>query len=433
MRQAFIYAFLIVFQSFSFNQTAPKLTLSDCISIALQNSPYYRQIQSTKNRSATEVFTAITPLLPQFSLISEYSRTGPSDNNLFTVSPNLPAAPVQETGNIYQSNLSVEQTIIDASNWLGVKQAVTIKNASIYTAQASTADFVYNVKQAFYTLLQSYSSHTVAETTLSQNQEQATIARERYRLGAINQPDLLQVETAFLQSQSSLTKAAADLISSHRRLASLIGRDSFSIDTTLAFPDTTQKIPPLDSLKRKVIEKSPSILAAKQTTLADRVSRQRAWWSTAPVLSFTLTYGYSNNSFGFANWSDHNFYDINVSFIWNLFRGGSTIAQVRQTAAQTGVSEASEQITKSTALDQLQQAYGNLSAAFRSLSLVNPLLTQSNESYKLMLEKFRLGAASSADLLSSQLTFVQSTQQATSILIDYYTAYAEIIRILGEW
>ncbi len=433
MRQAFFYALLILFQSYSFSQKSPKLTLSDCITIGLQSSPYYRQIQSTKNRSATEVFTAVTPLLPQLSLISEYSRTGPSDNNLFTVSPNLPAAPVQETGNLYQSNLSIEQTIIDVSNWLGVKQAITIKNASIYTAQVSTADFVFNIKQAFYTLLHSYSSHSVAEITLSQNQEQTTIARERYRLGAINQPDLLQVETAFLQSQSSLTQSAADLSSAHRRLASLIGRDSFSIDTTLAFPDTTRKIPSLDSLKRKVIEKSPSILASKQTTIADKVSRQRAWWSTAPVLSFTLTYGYSNTSFGFANWSNHNFYDINVSFVWNIFRGGSTIAQVRQTAAQTGVSEASEQIAKSTALEQLQQAYGNLSAAFRSLSLVNPLLTQSNESYKLMFEKFRLGAASSADLLSSQLTFIQSTQQATSILIDYYTAYAEITRILGEW
>lgn len=410
------------------------LSLADCIDITLKKSPYSQQIKSNQNQASASVSSTISTLLPQLSFASDYIRNGPANRTGSIVNPNLPVSSVQDAPNSYQSNITINQSVFNPSQWLGVKQAIYNRNAVNYSSRASIADLIFNVKQAYYSLIQSYLSQTVSEAALSQNQEQVIIARERYRLGVINRPDLLQVETAYLQSQTSLLESRAQVNTAHQKLARIIGlKESFAIDTSLVFPDTSRPLPSIDSLVDKLSSVNPSFLAAKQTLLADKVYRIRTKWNTAPILNFQFTYGYSSSSFGFSNWTDHYFFNANLHFVWNLYSGGSNLAQLRQLSAQISSSEASEKIAFLSALEQLYQAYGNLKATNQELSLIKPLITQSTESYTLMLEKFRLGAASSTDLLSSQLSFVQSTQKANSILVNYYTAQADVMRILGKW
>jgi outer membrane protein len=413
-----------------------KLSLPECITLTFQKSPYYRQIQSTIRRSATDVFAAATPILPHISLSSGYIRSGPVTRAGTLFDPLLPVVSAQTIGsqNTYQSALTLDQSLFNPSNWLAIKQASYISYATNQSSQASLADLVFNVKQAYYSLLQSYNSRSVANATLAQNREQVEIARQRYALGTINRPDLLQLETAFLQGQVNLLESDAQIISNYQKLANFLGTsEQFTIDTSLAFPDTTGEKLSLDSLLLVLAESSPSIKSAKYTAIVDKINSKRLWWSTVPTLSFGLTYGYSNASFGFSNWSDHYSYNLQFNFIWNAFGGGSTLAQIKQNSALISNSEASEQIARATAVEQLNRAYNNFITAFHELSILEPLTSQSNESYTLMLEKFRLGAASSNDLLSSQLTLIQSSQKATSILVNFYTAQAEIKRIYGEW
>jgi outer membrane protein len=417
-------------------KTAPKLSLSDCVNLTFQKSPYYRQIQSTIYRSSTDVFAAVTPILPQIFFSSGYIRSGPGSQAGVIVEPTLPVSSVQAVGsqNTYQTAITLDQSLFNPSSWLSIKQAAYSSNVTHQSSKASVADLIFNVKQAFYSLLQSYNSHSVANATLAQNKEQVEIARQRYSLGAINRPDLLQLETAFIQGQTNLLESDAQITSAYQKLASLIGNnESFTIDTTLAFPDTTEAMIPFDSLLVALDDYNPTIKAAKLTVLVDKTNNKRLWWSTVPTISFGLTYGYSNSTFGFSNWSDHYFYNVEFNFTWNAFGGGSTLAQIRQNTALISSSEASEQIARSTAIEQLHRAYNNFLTANQELSIIDPLTRQSNESYTLMLEKFRLGAASSNDLLSSQLTLIQSSQKATSILINYYSAQAEIKRIFGKW
>lgn len=417
-------------------QVPLKLTLPECITLTFQKSPYYRQIQSAINRSATDVFVAVTPVLPHISLSSGYIRSGPPSRSGALFDPLLPVvtAPTASSQNTYQSALTLDQSLFNPSSWLAIKQASYSSYATNQSSQASLADLVFNVKQAYYSLLQSYNSQSVTNVTLTQNREQVEIARQKYALGTINRPDLLQLETAFLQGQTNLLESDAQIISNYQKLANLLGTsEPFTIDTTLAFPDTAAVKLSLDSLLMALAESSPSIKSAKFTSLADKINSKRLWWSTVPTLSLGLTFGYSSASFGFSNWSDHYSYNLQFNFIWNAFGGGSTLAQLKQNSAAISNSEASEQIARSTAIEQLNRAYNNFTTAFQELSIIEPLTRQANESYTLMLEKFRLGAASSNDLLSSQLTLIQASQKATSILVDFYTTQAEIKRIFGKW
>lgn len=410
------------------------LSLTDCIDITLKKSPYSLQAKSNQNQASASVSSTISTLLPQLSFASDYIRNGPTNRIGFIVNPNLPVSSVQNSPSSYQSNITINQSVFNPSQWLAVKQAIYNRKAVNYSSRASIADLIFNVKQAYYSLIQSYLSQTVSEAALSQNQEQVAIARERYRLGAINRPDLLQVETAYLQSQTSLLESRVQVITAHQKLARVIGlKGSFTIDTSLVFPDTSRALPSIDSLVNILSFVNPSYLSAKHKLIADKVYRTRTKYNVFPILNFQFTYGYSNSTFGFSNWTDHYFFNANLHLVWNIYSGGSNLSQLKQLSAQISSSEASEKIAFLSALEQLHQAYGNLETANQELSLIKPLIAQSTESYTLMLEKFRLGAASSTDLLSSQLSFVQSTQKANSILVNYYTAQADVMRILGKW
>lgn len=434
MRFCFIIIFGLLVSSSHITASEKPYTLSDCITFALEKSPYKAQISSNINTAQAAVLSSISNNLPQVSFTAGFARNGPEGRGGAVTSPQLPIIEPFGSPNNYQTTLSIRQMIVDLPNWFRIREALHNRNATEQTARGSVADLIFNIKQAYFSLLESCKLLIVAETSVKQNEEQASIARERFRLGAINRPDLLQVEIALTQAKSDYLNNKAHYTTTYQRLANLLGiKEQFSIDTSLAFPDTSGGLPDTDSLISLIDNESPSFLASISTLEAQQSGRQIFWLSKIPTFAFGLDYGYSNTSFGFSNWSDHYFYNINFDFTVPIFNGASSFAQLRQTNAQITNATASRDIAYASALEQVHQSYGNLRAAYQNLSLVEPLRIQADESYSLMLEKFRLGAASSNDLLSTQVTYTQSMQRATRIIINYYIAQSELLRIYGTW
>jgi outer membrane protein TolC len=65
--------------------------------------------------------------------------------------------------------------------------------------------------------------------------------------------------------------------------------------------------------------------------------------------------------------------------------------------------------------------------------MVNLLMEQATEEFRLRQEQYRLGAASSEELLTSQVTFIEAQQKVVQIIVAYHMAWARILQLLGEW
>lgn len=407
-----------------------ELNLEECIKIALDKSPYSRRATGEKLQTFSGIYNALSPLLPQVQLSTEYSRV-PSDDELL-INPYIGSEITDiVTNDNFEFSLIVSQNIVDASSWVQLKQNSTVSKAAEYSFLAARAELVYNVKQAFYELIQLSRNFSVIEASVAQGTEQVKVATERFRLGGISRPELLRIQTGFSQMRVDLIEAKGAIENKKKSLASYLGISSpFFIDTTLKFPDTNSAIPLEDSLIKLLFQKNPSTISARLAVEAQKQNHLSIKLRKIPTIEGFFTYGYSGPQF-FNNLK--NFWSLGMQLRWPVFEGLRWYGQLRESFLQIGISSEDLEIATNSAVEQMHQSYSDLKSSRDALSMVNLLIEQATEEFRLRQEQYRLGAASSEELLTSQVTFIEAQQQAVQIIVAYHLAWARILQLLGEW
>lgn len=422
---------LFLMEDSAFGQGSEKeLTIEECINIALDKSPYSRRATDERLQTLSGIYNALSPLLPQVQLSTEYSRV-PSDNQLL-INPSIePEITDIVTNDNFEFSLIVSQSIVDASSWVQLKQNGTVSRAAEYSFLAARAELVYNVKQAFYELVQLYRNFTVIEASVAQGTEQVKVATERFRLGGISRPELLRIQTGLSQLRVDLIEATGAIENQRKNLANYLGiSSSFYVDTSLKFPDTNSALPSEDSLIRSLSQKNPSTISARLALEAQKQNHLSIKLQKVPTVDGFFTYGYSGPQF-FNNLS--NFWSLGMQLRWPVFEGLRWYGQFRESSLQIRTSSADLEISFNTAVEQMHQSYSDLKSSRDALSMVKLLMEQATEEFRLRQEQYRLGAASSEELLTSQVTFIEAQQQAVQIIVAYHLAWARILQLLGEW
>jgi outer membrane protein TolC len=407
-----------------------RLNLEDCIKIALDKSPYSQRATGERQQTLNGIYNALSPLLPQVQLSTEYSRV-PSDDELL-INPFIePEIANIATNDNFEFSLTVSQSIVDASSWIQLKQNRTVSRAAEYNFLAARAELVYNVKKAFYELIQLYRNFKVIEASVVQGTEQLKVATERFRLGGISRPELLRIQTGLSQLRVDLIESTGVIENKKRNLANYLGISStFYIDTTLKFPDTNSALPSEDSLIGLLSQKNPSTVTARLALEAQKQNHLSIKLQKVPSIDGFFTYGYSGPQF-FSNL--RNFWSLGIQLRWPVFEGLRWYGQFRESSLQIRTSSADLEISNNTAVEQMHQSYSNLKSSRDALSMVNLLMEQATEEFRLRQEQYRLGAASSEELLTSQVTFIEAQQKVVQIIVAYHLDWARILQLLGEW
>lgn len=407
-----------------------KMGLEECIKIALEKSPYSKRAAGERLVTLSTLYSTLGALLPQVQLSSEFARMPAGDE--LVINPLIEQSITDiTTSDNFELSLSISQSIVDASSWIQLKQTGTVSQAAEFSYLSARAELVYNVKQAFYELVRMYRNVSVIEASVEQGVEQVEVAEERFRLGGISRPELLRVQVGLSQFKVDLIEATSNIQSGKRSLANYLGITyPFSIDTSLSFPDTTNALPSEDSLIKLVTKKNPSYIYSKLALEAQKQNHLAIKLQKVPTLNGFFTYGYSGPQL-FDNLRD--FWSLGMQLQWAIFEGLRWYGQLRESSTQIETSAADLDITFNTALEQMHQAYSNLKSNRDALSTVSLLTEQAIEEFRLRKEQYRLGAASSEELLISQVSFSEAQQQAVQIITTYYLAFAKILQLLGEW
>ncbi|KMQ49836.1 outer membrane efflux protein [Chitinispirillum alkaliphilum] len=433
--------YLLIF--FSFLQYIPGeeisnglLTAEQSVDIALRNSPFSRRIEQQYRLTRSGRYDLISPVLPQLSFSSGFSRFGAETDILIDPVPDLPASAQVFTVDEYRTLFSLFGNLFDLSSFVLLGQLNTVDEIADNSLRDSRAELALNVKESFLTLVTLHNEVHVAQASLAQSEEQLEIARELLRLGVIARAELLRLETNFIEQRVNLIQASRVLENSLRGFADLIGVDPpVQIDTVLPFPDTEGPLPSLDSLRVLVLERNPghrvSILTEENQRAAERAVRFRR----VPTLSGSFSYGYTAPEMftSLSQWRENDFWSIGFDVNVMLFEGLSWRGQRIEAAAQSQIAQTEVEISVNEVIQQLDAAYADLHASREALTLVPDLLEAAQEEFRLIREQFRLGAASALDLLQAQLTLNQAQLQSVSIITNHYRTEAVILRLVGEW
>jgi len=177
-------------------------------------------------------------------------------------------------------------------------------------------------------------------------------------------------------------------------------------------------------------QNTPCAVSAKLALQAKKQNHLSVKLQKVPIITGFFTFGYTGPKF-FNNLK--NFWSLGMQLRLPVFEGLGWYGQFRESSLQIRTSSADLEISLNTAAEQMHQSFSDLKTSRDALSMVNQLMEQATEEFRLRQEQYRLGAASSEQLLTSQVTFIEAQQQAVQIIIAYHLAQARILQLLGEW
>lgn len=435
MRVSLAVILLFCFVSNALAVTPPDfskpLTAEECVKIALEQSPSITVARATVTQASAGRQSAWSALVPQVTSQGTYSKTGPITSGVF-ISPKGKLTPYN--GGLYSGSLSATQTLFDVGQFAQVAQA----NKNLEGAKAGEVGarqlLAFNVKQAYYNVVKARKTVQAVQTALEQSTEQEKVTAEMKRVGSVALVDLLKVQVQLSQSKTDLLTAQNAEAVARANLCAAMGID---VNTPVQVIDEVRyeaQAPKLEELMAKARKQRSDLVQAEAALSVARAASNAAKGQYLPRLSASAGYSYRDPNFP-KSWSyvkDRYTWSTGISASWTIFDGLITQANIRSAGAAKASAEASLRAAEQAADVDVKSSYLNYTLELEKVKLAEETLTEAEESYRLTNEKYRLGAASTLDLLTSQTTLTQARVQEASTLGDLKTAEAALTKAVGE-
>ncbi len=392
-----------------------------------------------------------------------------------------------------EANLPIDVTGLLRS---AVSQAQFQQAAARIGVNEVRSAIVFNVQNAFYSVLRAQAQMAVAADTLKSDLRQLDDAQKNYAAGTSPRFDVLTAQTnvavaqdSFLQAQRGVSLALLGLkqamgidvdsplsISDRNAVPALPDADSVAPPATLMLGTpslepqkytgptpaeqlsktlpaaSTVEMPgstssptvvhdPIDlgsaivSLIKEALVHRPDILAADAQVDAGKKGIYLAKASMLPQLSLGMAYTLNPNAAGFTR---YNQFAATLNITVPLWDGG--LAHARLNEAQGAEAEAVVQrrATVDTAKVQVRQSYLAVLQARDRVAVATTALQQAQEAYRLAQVRYRAGVSQQPgvspilELSNSQASLTQAQSNRVSALYDYYTARASLDQAIGR-
>src|SRR5216117_1447808 len=402
-----------------------EVTLNEAIKRALQVQPAMVQARGDQRNAGAGRRVAFGSFIPSLTLGGSAQRSSqpirPAGDTTTT-----PAARYQ-----YAGTLSAQVDL-----FAGFKRIANLRSANA-TSDASSAGVVNQrfqvtllTKQAFYNAIATEELVRVAESQVRRAQQQLQISVDKLHAGSATRSDSLRSTVDYGNARIALLQAQANLATAQANLGRQIGADQ----PVRALPDSV--LPPLPDttgLRTAVIESAPSV---RQADARARAASSQVGVSRAAYFP-TLTYSAGNTFTGkLAPWDNTGVYskgwNVRVSLNWTLFNGFTRERSMTSASVARDIAEAQAADTRRGASAQYTQQVAALQTAFAKLAITVSNVAATTEDLRVQQERYRVGAATILDLLTSQASLTQAQVNLVQSRFNFVIARAQLEAVLGR-
>jgi outer membrane protein TolC len=231
-------------------------------------------------------------------------------------------------------------------------------------------------------------------------------------------------------AQLQLINQRSALATAEANLGRLVGADQ----PVGAVDDSTlyTMLPVLDSaaLRQEALANSPSVKAAEASAVAARAAVQVSKGGYYPTLSLSGSAsmnGSSRNSYSFLNSRQ-----LNLGLNWPIFNRFQREQGIVNSLTALENTEAQEADSRRSVLSNLSAAIAALEAARLTITITQTSVLAAEEDLRIQQERYRLGAATIVDILTSQEALNQAEVDAVTARFDYVRARASISALIGR-
>lgn len=438
------------------DNTVPKLSLDQCLGIALSESPSVRIADMEIKRADYSKKETLGQLLPSISFGASYNRTlakqvmymnmdgfpGMGDGNEEdNERPDSRAAGRGGDGikvgldNSYNTGFSASMPLIAPQLWQSMKLSDSQILRSVEQARSSRLELVNQVKSAYYTLLLAEDSRRVIIESYDMAKLNHEIYTKKHQAGAASDYDVLRTSVAMKNIEPEMLQSEIAIKQARLQLLILMGLDSsfeFTTEEGLARYEDSMYDTAL-SINRDYSQNSSLVLNEIDSKIAhNNVSVQQAAWF--PTLAISANYNWTSMSNGspFRNfrWTPNSSIGLSLSF--PIFQGGQRYSRVKQAKLQAAELSLQRENLQRSIDSQVTLAIDNINVNIKQISSCSESVAEAEKAHDIMQRSFEIGAASYLDLRDSELSLTRARLARFQAIYNFLVAHSELELLLGN-
>ena len=270
----------------------------------------------------------------------------------------------------------------------------------------------------------------VRETSVRRAEEQLKVAVNKLRAGSATRSDSLRSLVTLGNARLELIRAGADLAAAEAGLARLVGEtgrvravDDSAFYLVQAEVDTA-------ALRAEAESSSPRIQTAAAQATAARADVRAARSGYWPSLSLS-----ANTAWNASRANDYDLLNqrqVSLGLRWNLFDRFDRELGIVEREASLDVADAEATDARREVAAELTARLAELASARAQIEITGTSVLAATEDLRVQQERYRLGASTIVDLLTSQEALNQAEVDVVVARFAYLRARAQLEALIGR-
>ena len=409
---------------------ARSITLADAIRLSERVQPGVVRATGAVTTAAAERRSAMGSYLPSVtasSSASDFYSEGPSRVDPVTGQ----VLSGSNTNRSVSTSLSASMDLFTgfrrgAEN-RAAKAGQTAAEASLVDARFQQALATTN---QFFNALAAAQLVKVRQASVRRAEEQLKVSVNKLLAGSATRSDTLRSRVTLGSANLDLIQAGTALATAEAELARLVGEPG----RLQAADDSAfyQVVAPLDTVAIRTEAEATSPLVRSTVAEADAARAGLSAAKSAYWPSLTLGGSTSWNATGANDYELLNQRQLTLGLRWNLFDRFDRELSITQQSADLDVADASAADARREVASQLTAALAQLDAARTQIDITQTSVVAATEDLRVQQERYRLGASTIVDVLSSQEALNQAEVDVVVARFTYLRAKAQIEALIGR-
>jgi outer membrane protein len=406
------------------------VTLPDAIRLAERAQPSMVQAQAEVRTAAAQRRNAWGSFLPSLSAgssASEFYSEGAARVD--------PVTGQLTTGD--NTNRSVSTSLSASVDlFTGFRRGAELQAAKAGQVQADASLVDTRFQQAlattnvFFDALSAAQLVGVREASVRRADEQLKVSVSKLHAGSATRSDSLRslvtlgsARLDLIQSQTDLATAEANLARQIGEVGRISAADDSSFHRLLTAIDTV-------GLRLEAESRSPRIQTAAATASVARANLRASRSAYWPSLTLGANTGWNasrNNDYAFLNQRQ-----VSLQLSWTLFNRFDRELAIAEREASYDVAQATDEDERRAVQAELTARLAELDAARSKIDITITSVTAATEDLRVQQERYRLGASTIVDVLTSQEALNQAEVDVVNARFDYLRAKAQLDALIGR-
>ena len=295
-------------------------------------------------------------------------------------------------------------------------------------------DLIFEVKQAYFELLQSEKLEKVARQEVANLQAQAVVARNFYEVGMTPKNDLLEAEVALANAEQNLVVRENEVALAKSRFNTILRRP---VDTPLVVEDVLAYEPFAkayeDCVSTALKQRVELRLADKEVVVAEK-DVKLAKGDYYPFVGLQGNYykrGDDPSLDGGAGIYEKEEWDVMAGASWTFWEWGKTRYGVSEKKRRLSQAKLRRVSVEDDIRQDLKRAYIILKAAEKNISTAEKAVEQARENFRMNEERYKEQVATTNDVLDAQTLLTETETKYFNTLSAYNIAKAGLHRAMG--